>query len=164
MRYLYIVIIAILINSCSHQYYPVYEITTNCQNLSTKQIFNELQKALILHDFEISKLDYDLGLMIAHTEKKYARTSLESYHKEWKFIVKDNRNIVAKARFIETTFNARGITYNEQSKYMGDNTPTNYTWYWDIRTALENLCNSKSTIKTLETDDHEKSFEVWDKK
>lgn len=137
---------------------------TPCQSHSIKQIFDNLQKSLIKNDFAIDEINYEVGLMVAKTEKKYQAGFYKSYYKEWRIFVNDDGTILSKARLVETIFNKRGITTDETSEYMGNNTPDNYKWYWDIKSAIENLCQSSTDIKTLETDDNGRSFDVWEEK
>ncbi len=150
MRYFYLLLVTILISSCASGYYEVYEVHTPCQKYTSNHIFDQLQKSLARQDFNITELDYGLGLMVAETEPEYGDYSYRSYRKQWKFMVDERGTIIAKARIIETRTNDMGVITYEQSYFMGDQTHPKNRWYWDVRYAMENICDNASTSYVYE--------------
>lgn len=166
MRYFYFLIVTIILSACTSNYkhFPVYELHTPCSKLSAKEIFDGLAKPLIKHEFDITEINYNIGLLVAKSEKIYNRDKHSNSHKEWRIFVDDDGTIISKARFIETHFNDRGITIDETSIYMGENSPKNHTWYWAIKNKMEELCSEQTEIIEIEPESNLMSFDIWDEK
>lgn len=149
MRYLPLFMLALLISSCASSTYQVYEVHTPCRNFTNNFVFESLRKALVRQDFVITEMDYSVGLMVAETEPEYGAHNYRSYRKQWKFIIEDSGNIIAKARIIETRTNDLGVVVREYSYYLGDQTHPENVWYWSIRSEIENICQNQSQSFTF---------------
>jgi hypothetical protein len=123
----------------------MYETHTPCEKFTPNFIFHTLAKELVREDMNVVEMDYSTGVLVAESEPEFGSYAHRSYRKQWKFIIDSKGTIIARARIIETHTNDAGFIVYEKFYYMGDETHPENTWYWRVRVAMENICETAST-------------------
>ena len=124
------VLMVILLTSCSTS---IYKIKTECEK-TNDEIIRELSKLLLQEDFSITKSDLSMGYIEGESlPTKLAFVGLCT--KQWSFAI-NNGVITAYAKLL--IINEYGTVTD--TKYYYDNAPVEWSWYWNIRNGLQNIC------------------------
>ncbi len=125
----------------------VYQLKSNCDAISTDELFKSITSLLIDEDFIIKQQDSKLGYLQAETMPKFNFWLGMTEVRVWVF-QHVNGKIKASAKVVYTKSNAFGGTTGGSVTYYNDDASEDWTWYWNIRNGLERICQSKIIIES----------------
>ncbi len=149
---LIVIIMSIFFSSCGT---TVWQLKTDC-NISNEDLFKQISQVLISEGFIIKSFDDKLGYLQAETQSKFnAWTGLNeirywifqspntsSYSSVTSATNKSNK-IIAMAKVVYMQQNMFGATTGGSEKYYNDDVNKDWTWYWNVRNSLVQICGNK---------------------
>lgn len=147
-KFFLVILTSILLSSCST---TVYQLTSNCDKISSDELFKSISTLLIQENFSIKQSDMNLLYLRAETEPIVKASLMGMIETRiWTFQLV-NGKIIATARQILVQKNAFGNETGSSEKYYNDKVHKSWGWYWNVRNGLENLCGDKIIIVEKET-------------
>lgn len=166
-----VIALGLFLSSCST---VINNLNTPCQ-LTAEVLFNDLQAILIMEGFEIEVSNSNVGILRASIPETREPWSGMYITKTWTFQIADNdksrigstgqasmpaggapivTRIIATAKWHGETRNAFGGVVSSSDKYYDDTVHKEYTWYWNIRNKLEDLCGHTIEIQSKESNNY----------
>ena len=142
MKYLLVLITTVLMNSCTP---TVYQLETICEKDAVGS-FKEIAKIMQKNGFAIYVSEVSLGSLIAGKQVVDGTSTFD-----WTWTI----NFISGKLSAQYKHTKKILTYYHQSayyitkvEYLNDETDLDDKDYWDVRNAIQSLCNSK--IKWIE--------------
>ncbi|MFH1051827.1 MAG: hypothetical protein V1779_12975 [bacterium] len=130
--------------SCVAQKTVIYQLNTKC-NKPVEEVFKSVTGLLVLENLNIDHSDVNIGYISASTtpNRNYKTGYLDK--RQWLIQFKDGK-ITAQAKVSMVQENAFGATILTKEVYYNDQADQEMSWYWNVRNALESLCDNKIEI------------------
>lgn len=155
MKWFLMVLMALVLCSCGT---TMYQLHTTCEQ-SNEEIFQSLTSVLLSSNFLVKQNDPKNGYLQAETMPVV--NANETQYKIWTFQIVDSipknsavndgerkmKKMVCSAKEVTVLRNAFGWVVNEHTEYYNDKSHKIFTWYWDIRNRIQQMC---SDIRIIE--------------
>ena len=141
MKAVFYCFIIIFTTSCGT---TVYQLHTQCEK-SKEEVFKSITTLLLQENLQIKHSDMELGYIQAESIPQLNIWLGAEVQRVWVITYKENK-IIASAKTITITRNAFGKTTGSAETYYNDDSHEDWTWYWNVRDGLENLCGNEIII------------------
>lgn len=135
-------LVALILTSCGT---TVYQLQTKCDKTTPEELFKSISTLLMQQNFIIKQSDMKLGYLQAETMPSFSVWTGMDETRVWVFQYVQGK-IIASAKQVLTKKNMFGQTESGAETYYNDNVHSDWSWYWDVRNGLENLCGDKIVI------------------
>ena len=130
-RYL---LVLLLIAGCAQR--PV------CPTKTSAELVSAITTLITAEGMTITDHNRLVGILQASIPPESAAATGVTTSRHWTFTIKDGL-IGAYARVDTRTRNAAGSTIDSTQTFYSDTAPEEWTWFWNVRRKLENICGAK---------------------
>jgi hypothetical protein len=140
-----------------------------CHNRTVADVVRATTSTLVMNGFRITHSDTIVGLIQAQTDESRNVWTGIVEQRVWQVALRPNLNnvgevtagnslslapptdkqplyLVATAKVVGRTQNAFGATLSTSEEYYGDHVHEDWTWYWDVRRGLEQVCGATAVV------------------
>jgi len=157
MKWFLMVLVVLVVCSCGT---TVYQLHTTCDK-GNEELFQSLTTVLLSSNFLVKQNDAKNGYLQAETMPEFNFWLGMQEQRIWTFQLVDSipkssagndvakimKKLISSAKVVYVKQNAFGSTVAGNTVYYNDETHKDWTWYWDIRNRIQQMC---SDIRIIE--------------